>query len=264
MILRPGGLDVFYIDESHDTKLYAVTAVTIPFLRQRDGHWYIVWPEYLDKAKAWRGRIKDRFKIPVTKELHAVKLASGRGAYKYGKHQFGPKESLSVFKGILSEVDFLPDASVFTVVGARGTRMYGHERLERVMNALFQRMRTQCTARLTNAMVFFDGGHPEYRSLYRKAQKVLLTGSRMDLSPRNLPLDMFVKDGNMKESAHCNFTQLADLIAYAVFSRVKLERGLEAGERAEDLASVYDHLPERALNKRVSRVAPIDGVVRLT
>lgn len=263
MLLRPGGLDIFYIDESHDTKLYAVTAVTVPFLRQREGAWHIVWPEYFEAAKAWRGRLRDRFKIPLGKELHGVKLGRGRGAYKYGQHQFGPEESVSVYKGILSEINFLPDASIFTVVGQRGTFMYGEERLARVMNALFQRMRSQTIARNANAMVFFDQGHPEYRSAYRKAQKLLLTGSRVDLGTRNLPLDMFVKDGNEKNSAFCHFTQIADLVAYAAFSRVKLERGMADDEQGRRLATLYSSLPLSGINTKVSKASPPDGIVRL-
>lgn len=265
MILRPGGIDIFYIDESHDTKLYAVTAVTVPFLRQRDGTWHIVWPEYLEAAKAWRGRIKDRFKIPPAKELHGVKLAKGRGGYKYGRHQFGPQESISVFKGVLGEMDFLPDGSIFTVVGQRGATLYGEERLARVMNALFQRMRSQTLARSANAMVFFDQGHPEYRAAYRKAQKILLTGSWLQAgTTRNLPLDMFVKDGNEKNSAFCQFTQMADLIAYAAFSKVKAERGMGDTDYSADLATMYGSIPARVLNLQVSRGNPPDGIVRLT
>jgi hypothetical protein len=222
-----------------------------------------VWPEYIEAAKAWRGRLRDRFKIPPGKELHGVKLAKGRGAYKYGKHQFGPIESVSIYKGVLSEMTFLPASSIFTVVGERGTMLYGEERLARVMNALFQRMRMQCRARNVNAMVFFDEGHPEYRSLYRKAQKVLLTGSSVSLATRNLPLDMFVKDGNEKKSAFCHFTQIADLVAYAAFSRVKLERNMGDEDEAAKLATIYSSLQIKFINTNVSKGNPSDGIVRL-
>ncbi|MEJ0065484.1 MAG: hypothetical protein WDM85_08590 [Caulobacteraceae bacterium] len=238
--------------------------MTVPFLRQRDSSWHIVWPEYYEAARAWRGRLKDRFKIPPGKELHGVKLGKGRGAYRYGQHQFGPDESVSVFKGILGEINFLPDASIFTVVGQRGGLLYGEERLARVMNALFQRMRMQTVARKANGMVFFDQGHPEYRLAYRKAQKVLLTGSKIELgTTRNLPLDMFVKDGNEKNSALCHFTQIADLVAYAAFSRVKLERGMTDANDDGKLATLYSSLPLNVINTRVSGGNPPDGIVRL-
>lgn len=261
MLLRPGGVDIFYIDESHDTKLFAVTAVTVPFMRLRDGMWRFVWQEHLDGAKAWRLAISKQFKIPTGKELHGVKLAKGRGAYKYGKHQFGPDESVSVYRGVLSAASFLPESSVFTVVGERGPLLYGHERLERVMNALFQRMRRQCVARDVNGMAFFDQGHPEYRSLFRKAQKYLPTGSRYG-AQRNLPLDMFVEDANEKDSATCQFTQLADLIAYSAFSKYKVERRLLDDDGSARLGAMYDAFPVRQLNTQVSS-GPRDGIVRL-
>lgn len=94
---------------------------------------------------------------------------------------------------MLEWINWIPNASVITVVGQRGYQMYGHDRLERVMYAFFQRMRNQCVARSVNAMTFFDQGHPEYRRLYRRARINLPTGSMFRLATRNLPLDMFVK-----------------------------------------------------------------------
>jgi hypothetical protein len=85
MLLRSGGLDIFYIDESNDSHIYVVAAVAVPFLRESAGIWNIVWPDYLQAAKEWRRRIRDALDIPVSKELHGVKLASGRGRYVRGK-----------------------------------------------------------------------------------------------------------------------------------------------------------------------------------
>jgi hypothetical protein len=79
MRLRPGGIDVFYIDESNDAQFYVMSAVAVPFMRQTAGVWNIVWPEYLDAAKGWRKTIRIDLDIPTSKELHGVQLASGRG-----------------------------------------------------------------------------------------------------------------------------------------------------------------------------------------
>jgi hypothetical protein len=141
MILRDGGMDIFYIDESHDSTRYAVTAIAIPFLRKAAKAWNIVWPDYLQVAQAWRRRIAKELHIPLSKELHATKLVSGRGNYHYGNRQFSKSEAANAYQTMLEWIDFVPDASIITVVGQRGPQMYGHERLERVMYALFQRMR---------------------------------------------------------------------------------------------------------------------------
>ena len=159
MYLKSGGMDVFYIDESNDRTLFAVTAVAIPFLRNADSIWQISWPDFLSAAKDWRRKIAADLKIPASKELHAWKLVSGRGNYLYGTRQLKKENAAEVFRHILGLLTFIPEASIITVVGTRGPQMYGHERLERVMYALFQRMRTQCDKRRVNAIVFFDKGH---------------------------------------------------------------------------------------------------------
>lgn len=260
MILRPGGLDVFYIDESNDSHLYVVTAIAIPFLRPNNGNWHLVWPDALEGAKDWRRKISHTHKIPMAKELHANKLVSGRGNYLYGDRQLKKQDAANVYKDILASVDFVPPESVITVAGTRGRTMYGHDRLERVMYALFQRMRSQCYARRVNAMAFFDQGHPEYRALFRRAMVNLPTGSRYG-EERNLPLDMFVKDGNEKNSKYCLFTQLADLISYAALARLRYEAGsLDPVQEANSLHTLYEGVPNEMKNLRAGGS---DGIVRI-
>ena len=138
--------------------------------------------------------------------------------------------------------------------------MYGHDRLERVMYALFQRMRTQCQKRGTNAMVFFDQGHDEYRKLYRRACVNLPTRSRFGNS-RNLPPSMFIKDGNDKNSKHCLFTQLADLVSYAALAKVRHESEvMDPSQEAINLHQIYGGL--RADEKNLS-AGGADGIVRI-
>lgn len=269
MRLRPGGIDIFYIDESNDGHLYVMTAIAIPFVRSTNGIWHIVWPDYLDAAKAWRKRIKTTLQVPTNKELHGVKLASGRGNYLQGQYQFDRPRAGAVYRRILEMVDFVPEASIITVASYRGGRpLYGASRLEAALHALFQRMRKQCLERFANAIVFFDAGHPEYRKLYRKAQVYLPTGSALGswhggIFSKNLPLDMFTKDANDKISKHCHFTQLADLIAYAAFLKLKGEHQLLAPWQAQySLNNLYDSLPTALVNHAASRRFP-DGIVRL-
>jgi hypothetical protein len=98
MLLRSDGLDIFYVDESHDRNHYVVTAIRIPFLRNVEGNWQIVWPDFLTGAKEWRKRIKNEVGIPRAKELHGVKLASGRGRYLAGRHNLKPKQAASAYE----------------------------------------------------------------------------------------------------------------------------------------------------------------------
>lgn len=264
MHLCDGGMDIFYIDESHDRNIYAMTAINVPFLRQVEGRWTFVWNNHFQGAKTWRRFLKNTHSIPTTRELHGVDLAAGRGNYFRGKHNFKRPKAGAVYRNLLSAIDFIPDASVMTSVARRedGNVLYGRKRLEAALYALLQRMRKKCETSNINAITFFDQGHPEYRKLYRQAQVYLPTGSQYERGTRNLPLDMFTKDANEKDSKHCFFTQVADMIAYSAFLKIKSERGeLEDWQQACSLHNLYNSLPNRLLNTRVSNTG--DGIKRL-
>lgn len=268
MHLRSGGIDIYYIDESHDRQVFVATAIRVPFLRQLEGVWQIVWPNHLNQSKAWRKQIKEALDIPVTKELHGHKLAAGRGNFLKGKYNFHRPQAAKAYRAILSNLPFLPDEGILSASASRGKFLYGHDRLEAAMYALFQRMRTQCSKNNRNAIAFFDQGHPEYRKLYRQAQVYLATGSKLGGwlggASKNMPLDMFTKDANEKNSKHCYFTQAADIIAYAAFLKLKGEQGtLEAWQSGQNLGTLYDAIPISKINTKVSTIAPKDGIVRL-
>jgi hypothetical protein len=269
MYLQRGGIDIFYIDESHDQQHYVVSAICIPFLRNVEGIWEIIWPNHLEAAKAWRKYIRDTLKIPTKKELHGVKLASGRGQFLHGKVNFKHKQAANAYQQILLKMDFIPDGGIMSASASRNQYLYGHERLEAAMYALFQRMRKKCLADNTNGLAFFDQGHPEYRRLYRMAQTYLPTGSQMGTwdggkSTKSLPMDMFTKDANEKNSKHCFFTQAADLTAYAAFLKIKGEKQqLTIWQAQNALGQLYDYIPRAKINMKVSNYAPKDGIVRL-
>ena len=54
MELRPGGLDIFYLDESGSDGWHIITAVRVPFIRLTESRWIIEWGRYLDLAANWR------------------------------------------------------------------------------------------------------------------------------------------------------------------------------------------------------------------
>jgi hypothetical protein len=75
---------------------------------------------------------------------------------------------------------------------------------------------------------------------------------------------MFVEDGNEKVSKFCQFTQLADLIAYAAFLKIKSERGeLEQWQANLNAGNIYDSVPMKTLNLAATRGPPRDAIVRL-
>jgi len=263
------GIDVFYLDESGDSQLFVLTGVTIPLLRPTDtGVWRFVWDDYLDLYKTFRASLRAVHGISVRKELHASKLASGRG--RYGRHgqQLGPVAGSAIFRWILQRLDqFLPPSSVITVTATPTSNLYGATRLEACLHALFQRMEKACVANRTSAMTFFDQGHAENLAIYRRARVYLPTGSMFGGwfggKTKNIPMKHFFKDANFKDSKHSLFIQAADLIAYAAKLREKAPLGaLTAWQAAAGLGNAYDDIPMAVLNLKASGKDP-KGVVRL-
>jgi hypothetical protein len=208
--------------------------------------------------------------LPNSKHQRTPRNIAGiwRGNYFKGKHNFQRPRAGAIYRGILSLINHIPDASILSAVAPRTSFLYGNERLEAALYALFQRMRLQCLARDVNAFVFFDQGHPEYRRLYRQAQDYLATGSSHGgwggAATRNMPLDMFLKDANEKNSKHCYFTQLADLIAFAALLKIRSERNSLAPWQADlNYGNIYDSIPTRYINTQASNTPPRDGIVRL-
>ncbi len=67
MDMLPGGIDVFYIDESHDKHIYVVTALVVPFVRPTDEGIRIAWSDQFQLFKEWRKAIAEHLHIPITK-----------------------------------------------------------------------------------------------------------------------------------------------------------------------------------------------------
>lgn len=268
MRLLGGGVDVVYIDESMDRYAFAMSAVAVPFLRNVEGTWTFVWEDQFRNVRDWRRRAKANHGVPVRKELKGSKLASGRGRYAFGRHSLARPVAARVYRSLLSDLGFMQDLSIITVVGSRQSNLYGHRRLEALLYALLQRLRTACHKTSRRGMVFFDEGHGEYRKLYRRARVHLPTGSMMGgwgsgALSKNLPLDNFTKDANIKQSQHSFFIQLADIISYAALVKIKSETNtLEPWQAAASLGNLYDSIPVRVLNTFASRSDP-QGIVRL-
>lgn len=259
MDLLSGGIDLFYIDESAKHPLYAATAVTVPFLR-RSGFlgWRFVWPEYQKNVEDWRRALSKKHNIRFREELHAYQLIKGQGLLQRNWRNLMPDEAVALYKDAMATADFLPDGSIITAYSTDQSQFAGESGIGVCMLTLFQRMRSQCLARKTNGLVFFDEGNKSYITAFRKAQKYLPTGSALGgwdgKATVNLPLSMFPKDANFKHSDMSYFIQLADLIVYAASMKIQHERGTLAAKRVgRGHHEIYDSLPKSVINLKATK-----------
>lgn len=226
------------------------------------------WSSHFGAAKAWRADLKAKFNIPVAKELKGSKLATGHNSYDGGKRALYGYRAHEAYAHALRTLDFLPPKSIFSVCAKRNYNMYGYRKLEASLYAVFQRLQKQMNAANSLCTIFFDEGHGEYRTLFRKACKHLPTGSSQGqwasgARSKNLPLQATVEDANFKDSKTSHFIQIADLVAYATLTKIKAERGTLSGKQTRlGTALLHDQIPRAVLNQRVfTRVQ--DGIVRL-
>jgi hypothetical protein len=262
------GLVTFYADESDDKKTCVISTVAVPTLGATAGGVPIEWDACFEKAKVWRAGLRDKFGIPVLKELKGSKLATGRNSYQPRRQRLYGERAVEAYAYALSSLDFLPSRSIFSVTCERDYKLYGHTRLEAALYATFQRIQVKCDKERMAALLFFDEGHGEYRRLFRKAKKYLPTGSSQGswadgASSKNLPLLNVLEDANFKDSKQSLFIQIADLVAYATLQKLRSEHGrLSERESALWLHALHDQIPRRVLNTHVER-GGTDGIKRL-
>jgi Protein of unknown function (DUF3800) len=267
MDLSPNGIDVFYIDESERHPLAVASAVRIPLLRpKQNGGWEFIWDHYATEATKWRRELSKTHSIRFREELHGYRILKQQGLYHKTWRNLTPAEATWLYKDALKTLTWIPERSIMSTYATETSELMGHEGINACLFSLFQRIRNHCQYTNVNGMLFFDEGHKSYIRLYRMAQKYLPTGSRFGRwengkPTRNLPLSMFPKDGNMKNSDLSYFVQIADLVCYAVRLKLEHERGDLAVKRARrDHHFIYDFIPKAQLNTLATFKRP-DAIV---
>jgi hypothetical protein len=122
------------------------------------------------------------------------------------------------------------------------------------ITGLLQCIRKKCDSDSIHGMIFFDEGHNEYIRFFRRASKYLPTGSRFGgwrggKATINRPLNMFLKDANIKASQFSLFVQIADFTCHAALQKLRYEKNLLPAERiAHGHQNLYDAIPGATLN----------------
>lgn len=261
MRIQPGGVDIFYIDESGYRDLFTLSAIRVPFIRYENETANFVWHQYLRTAKEWRRALSNNYNVRFRKEIHGVDILQCRGLYHKANRNLRPDEALNLYREALTSLEIfdLQDMS-FTVLAQANSRLARQTGIHAGIMGLFQRIRRYCDEHQRNGMIFFDGGHEkEYTKLYRQAAVYLPSGR----DGNNLPLDMFVKDANFKRSDLSYFVQMADLVTHAANIKIRHENRLLQARRVRRAHhTLYDSISLQVLNTNVTTrrndgIAPI-------
>lgn len=235
---------IYYIDESYsfDKRMWIYSAIGIPSMQ---------WRTVFDRIKLMRKTMKQEFKIPLYKELHATKFVNGHG--DYGPMATKPVRA-DIFARILRYIASMQLLGIH-VISSRNCEKY--RCLERLLN------RIECTMKNNSckAILFFDAGNEiDTKKMVRKMCVINGIPSKYggwgngDLC-KNIPLDSVVCDAQFADSEKDYFIQIADLIAYSLLCKYVPSKCV--GRYA--LENAYDFL-EPILLKQACRKNPL-GIV---
>ena len=247
---------LYYIDESEGPRYYVRTALGVDAER-----WNALHQRVLD----WRLELRDRYAVPVDRELHACDLLAGRGKLAHDGNtdrRLAPEQGVEIFTGGLRVIeDAARTIGGVEVVNVclRKPDVRGYERAS--LDRLLNRINTSVAAANRHAFLIFDEGREEMVTrLYSRLRSRNPVPSRYEVwedgeRTRDIPIENVI-GGPAFRSSHADcLLQMADLIAHAL-----LKQEEEPSPRVERQGIAFGIL-DRALNRRASRRDP-QGVVR--
>ena len=249
---------LYYIDESEGPRYYVRTALGVDTER-----WNALHQRVLD----WRLELRDRYAVPVDRELHACDLLAGRGKLAHDGNtdrRLAPEQGVEIFTGGLRVIeDAARTIGGVEVVNVclRKPDVRGYERAS--LDRLLNRINTSVAAANRHAFLIFDEGREEMVTrLYSRLRSRNPVPSRYEVwedgeRTRDMPIENVI-GGPAFRSSHADcLLQMADLIAHALLKQK--EQPSPRVER-QGTARAFGIL-DRALNRRASRRDP-QGVVR--
>ena len=249
---------LYYIDESEGPRYYVRTALGVDAER-----WNALHQRVLD----WRLELRDRYAVPIDRELHACDLLAGRGKLVRSGDvdlRLAPEQGAEIFTGGLRVIeDAARTIGGVEVVNVclRKPDVRGYERAS--LDRLLNRINTSVAAANRHAFLIFDEGREEMVTrLYSRLRSRNPVPSRYEVwedgeRTRDMPIENVI-GGPAFRSSHADFLlQMADLIAHAL---LKQEEEPSPRVERQGIARAFGIL-HRALNRRASRRDP-QGVVR--
>lgn len=235
----------FYVDESHDSDRYCLSAISI---RHSD------WKECFDKVREHRTNLKRDHGIYISKEIHARDLIAGKG--RISPKPIGKWQRSRIFHGLLQLVAGLPGVLVFNVCldvpHHADPQMTAWDRLlnriERTMleqenkelplrrkllrsivlnvpNDEYEKIAERLNIYRARATIIADEGREsEITKALRKMHVFNHIPSRYGgwaggKLTKNITTDRIIEDPIFKPSERSYFIQLADCVAYALLKR---------------------------------------------
>ena len=249
---------LYYIDESEGPRYYVRTALGVDAERWNDLH---------QRVLDWRLELRERYAVPIDRELHACDLLAGRGKLAHQgstDYRLTPDQGAEIFTGGLRIIeDAARTVGGVEVVNVclRKPDVKGYERAS--LDRLLNRINSSVAAVNRHAFLIFDEGREEMITrLYHRLRSRNPVPSRYEVwedgeRTKDIPIENVI-GGPAFRSSHADcLLQMADLIAHAL---LKQEEEPSPRVERQGIARAFGIL-DRALNRRASKRDP-QGVVR--
>lgn len=201
-------MELCYIDESYNARLFALSMLIVP------DH---TWADCFGIVKDFRKRLKVSDGIFTTKEFHATDFVAGRG--RISPQVVAKHRRCEIFREVLEMVADLPGVAIMNgcwpQAGLDDVHMIA---LDRVLN----RLQVRCAAKDDRAILFIDAGREsEIRKIARKMHVFNRIPSQFGAwqsgqPTKNITVDRILEDPIFKDSRRSYFLQIADFIAFAL------------------------------------------------
>lgn len=203
-------LFLYYIDESYDSKKFAMAAIRIAVDE---------WQNIFEKIKEFRRELKSKHGIYLKKEFHATEFVSGRG--RLAKNVIPKGLRVEIFRRELLLLASLPVEIIAACIDRKCVQDAHLFTLERLFN------RIEVNARKSGRrfiLIIDEGKESEILKLSRKIRThnpiPSQYGGWANGQPvKNIVLDRLIEDPIFKESHQSHFLQLADFVAFSLLKQ---------------------------------------------
>ena len=200
-------MHLVYIDDSGDEACIIYTAILV------SSH---SWHDTYNQIKRFRQRLRDKYKIPISKEIHSTKFVSGRG--RISADILTKNIRIEIFNEFLKLISSL-DVRIFNSI------KHNSKQYIWAFNNLLNRIERTMKEENSKAILISDEGKENILSKLRRKMAIhnpipsnnSISHVWQDTGTptKNIPLENIVEDIIFKKSHHSHFIQLADVCAYA-------------------------------------------------
>jgi hypothetical protein len=276
------GTYLVYVDESYDDDLFCLSAMILKATE---------WREAFKSVKDHRAQLKERYAIPLRKEIHARELVGGRG--RLGPNDISKWERSRIFRGLLQLVTTLPSARLFNIVlqthGEADPQLKAWDRLlnrvDRTLKAREDKERTvrrkihevvakhapdladsaELRLEFQGRALFVadEGRNVEITRIMRKMNVHNPIPSAFGKWPdggavRNTPTERIIEDPVFRPSESSYLLQLVDCVAFAL---LKKETAPTPNIKKYGIHKMFDEVLPNICVKVASKTDPL-GIVR--